>query len=307
VTATDVHPKQVGTAFATSAPITRFDLLRAVVHYATNGVPVFPCCPWDGAFVDWEGMPIKAKAPLVRHGFKDASTDIDQIIKWWDKQFPYAMIGRMVPVDQVCIDLDPWKGADLAELEDLVDPLPPTQHSISGRGDLGMHLFFERPLGTLISTKLPKGIDLRVGGNHYTIVAPSVHPESGGQYMWGHEQTLAACPSKLADLLAEPEKPKRKRTFQAGDPFGYVDTGDGPLTGGQIAGILRKVGTAPNGDRNNILHWAACRFFEHDLSDKAIADLFDAALDCGQTKREAQNTIDSASLRYRGVKHVKLW
>jgi hypothetical protein len=268
---------------------------------------VFPCCPWDGAFVNYEGEPIKAKAPLVTHGFKDASTDVEQIIRWWKQQFPFAMIGRMVPLDQICIDLDPWKGGDLAELEAIVGRLPLTQHTISGRGDLGMHLFFQRPLGPLVSTKLPKGIDLRVGGSHYTIVAPSVHPESGGQYMWGHEQNIAPCPPDLAALLAQPERSKQERAWKTGEAVGYMDSGDGPLTRGQISGILRKVGTAPNGDRNNILHWGACRFFEHNQPDAAIADLADAGLDCGLPKSEVQTTINSASLRFRGVKHGQLW
>jgi hypothetical protein len=107
----DVHPRQLGTEFE---PITKYDLLRAALQYATNGTPVFPCCPWDGAFLSHEGEPIKAKAPLTKHGFKGATTDQVQIIKWWG-QYRFAMIGRMVPLDQICIDLDPWKGGDLGE------------------------------------------------------------------------------------------------------------------------------------------------------------------------------------------------
>ena len=160
-----------------------------------------------------------------------------------------------------------------------------------------------------MSTKLPKGIDLRVGGNHYTIIAPSVHPETGGayQWMWDGQATLQPCPADLADLLAQPQHTKTDRVWKTGEAAGYMDNPGGPLTRGQISGILRKVGTAPNGDRNNILHWGACRFFEHQQPPEAIADLADAGLDCGLPKSEIQNTIDSASLRYKGVKHADLW
>ena len=306
----DAHPIQLKPGNVHNVAgnwVTNAMLLHWAIAYATHGTPVFPCCPWDGAFNDYKGEPIKAKAPLVRHGFKDASTDINQIITWW-KQYPFAMIGRMVPFDQVCIDIDPWKGGRLSDLETIVGQhLSPTQSTWSGRGDGGTHLFFQRPFGPLVSTKLPKGIDLRVGGCHYTIIAPSIHPETGGAYAWMSQAPVQPCPPELADILAQPERTKTERVWKTGEAAGYMDTPGGPLTRGQISGILRKVGAAPNGDRNNILHWGACRFFEHQQPPEAIADLADAGLDCGLPKSEIQNTIDSASLRYKGVKHAKLW
>jgi hypothetical protein len=306
----DAHPTQLKPGNVDNVAgnwVTNGLLLQWAIAYATHGTPVFPCCPWDGAFNDYKGEPIKAKAPLVRHGFKDASTDINQIVTWW-KQYPFAMIGRMVPLDQICLDIDPWKGGRLSDLENVVgQPLSFTQSTLSGRGDGGTHLFFQRPFGPLVSTKLPKGIDLRVGGSHYTIIAPSIHPDSGMPYTWMNQAPVQPCPPELADILAQPERAKQDRVWKTGEAAGYMDTLDGPLTRGQISGILRKVGTAPNGDRNNILHWGGCRFFEHHQPPEAIADLADAGLDCGLPKSEIQNTIDSASLRYRGVKNGPIW
>jgi hypothetical protein len=312
----DAHPIQLKPGNVDNVAgnwVTNAMLLQWAIAYATHGTPVFPCCPWDGAYNDYKGNSIKAKAPLVAHGFKDATTDVNQIGRWWETLFPFAMIGRMVPADQVCSDIDPWKGGKLSDLQAIVGfPLgrePATQSTWSGRNDGGTHLFFQRPLGPLVSTKLPKGIDLRVGGNHYTIIAPSIHPETGGAYawMWDNQAPVQPCPPELADLLVQPERTKTERVWKTGEAAGYMDTPGGPLTRGQISGILRKVGTAPNGDRNNILHWGACRFFEHQQPPEAIADLADAGLDCGLPKSEIQNTIDSASLRYKGVKHAKLW
>ena len=278
-------------------------LLRWALQYATGGIPIFPCCPADGAFLNYKGEPIKAKAPLVFHGFKDATTDLDQIARWWGRDYRFAMIGRMVPVDQVCVDIDPWKGGSVTALEQLIGPLPATQTTYSGRGDGGTHLFFRWPLGALVSTKLPKGIDLRIGGNHYTIIAPSIHPDSGKPYRWGPEPNPVDCPEDLAHLLAKPEASPQERFWKTGEAAGYLDNFGGPMTRGQISGILRKVGTAPNGDRNNILFWGACRFFEHKLAHAAVTDLANAGRDSQLDDKEIERTIDSASLRYLGVKH----
>src|SRR5258708_5584255 len=40
--------------------------------YASHGWPVFPCLPG-------------AKEPATRHGFRDATTDPDQIMSWWKR------------------------------------------------------------------------------------------------------------------------------------------------------------------------------------------------------------------------------
>ena len=54
-------------------------LLDAALDYADRGVPVFPCKRKD-------------KSPFTRNGFKDATTNEQQIREWWTKS-PQAMIG----------------------------------------------------------------------------------------------------------------------------------------------------------------------------------------------------------------------
>ena len=51
---------------------------QAALKYAEKGWPIFPC----GA----------NKRPLTPHGFKDASTDAEQVAQWWT-DYPDAMIG----------------------------------------------------------------------------------------------------------------------------------------------------------------------------------------------------------------------
>jgi hypothetical protein len=61
---------------------------------ARQRIPVFPC--------DHD------KKPLTPHGFKDATTDISQVSRWW-KRHPMAFIG--VPTGAVSgfvvLDIDP--------------------------------------------------------------------------------------------------------------------------------------------------------------------------------------------------------
>ena len=47
-------------------------MLRAALAYARRGWPVFPCHPGQ-------------KAPATRHGYRDASTDEQQITRWFER------------------------------------------------------------------------------------------------------------------------------------------------------------------------------------------------------------------------------
>ena len=53
-------------------------ITERALHYASQGLPVFPCKP--------------DKTPYTTHGFKDATTDETQIHMWW-AAWPEAMIG----------------------------------------------------------------------------------------------------------------------------------------------------------------------------------------------------------------------
>src|SRR3954447_13294338 len=54
-------------------------MLRPALAYAKSGVPVFPCNP-------------ATKSPLTANGFHDATTNLEQIKRWWER-WPEAMIG----------------------------------------------------------------------------------------------------------------------------------------------------------------------------------------------------------------------
>ena len=168
-------------------------LMEAAVRYALDaGWPVFPLKP-------------RSKAPLTRHGFKDATTDLKQIETWWTKH-PDANIG--VPTGAVSgvvvLDLDgPAARAAIDELGAAI----PTLTSVTGRGH---HLFYQHPGGRVKNrTKILPDVDVR-GDDGYVVAPPSVHP-SGHDYHWDEERDLGwgtalapMPPTLLRALTVEP-------------------------------------------------------------------------------------------------------
>jgi hypothetical protein len=260
-------------------------LLRSACYYAQNGRPVFPCCPWDGAYKRHDGSDIDAKAPLVRNGWKDATTDVEKISTLWQR-FPYAMIGSPVPVDDICLDIDPRSGGDRWRLVELakITELPITRMVLSGRYDGGHHLFYQRPLGQLTDIRIKKiGIDLRVGGSHYTILPPSVHDASGGAYLWRYRDHPAVLlPDEVAALLVPPKVERTAVTTRAKEV----------ATSARLAGILRKVATTPEGNRQTIgFTWAANVLKDAGYGPAAWDAVADAMRDAGATEHDIRTAL----------------
>ena len=139
-------------------------MLNAALAYAARGWRVHPLKPKD-------------KTPISKHGCKDATTDKDQICKWWAK-FPDANIGLATGYEFFVLDIDP-DGMAWYEANDL----PTTHEAVTGRG--GRHLLYRMPSGGVIKNsagKIAPGVDVRgIGG--YICAAPSLHP-SGTPYTW---------------------------------------------------------------------------------------------------------------------------
>ncbi len=147
----------------------------AAMRYAENGYRVFPCKP-------------RGKAPLTRHGVKDATTDMRTIISAWQR-VPDANIGIACGASKIVVlDIDAKAGADPREIIDRLDlgahPIISTgeapdrdpEHPNSLAGVRGAHVPFR---GTTIrtgDTTIP-GVELRAAGA-YVIAPPSVHPSA---------------------------------------------------------------------------------------------------------------------------------
>ena len=133
----------------------------------------------------WYIFPTKNKIPLTKHGFKEASIDPEQIVDWWEFEYPDAGIalatGEISGVS--VIDIDPRNGGydSLPKLGQIRCSLK----SYTGGG--GEHWFFNHKEG-LKSGKLLEGIDIKSDGG-YVILPPSMH-ESGNEYAWQNEEEL---------------------------------------------------------------------------------------------------------------------
>lgn len=241
-------------------------MLNAALNLASKGWPVFPC--W------WTGE--RAKAPMTKTGFKAATTDPEQIRYWWERA-PLALIGGALPNHLIVLDIDPHNGGTLEELEERLGPLPPTLTVWSGRGDGGRHLYYQRPGLDLTSTALPAGVDLRIGGRHYLIMPPSLHPLTGKPYVAEGRPVSQLTPAAALKL----RRPERTRA-------------PGVMSSETARnGLLAFVAGAPEGERNSRLFWAACRASETNDA-LALEGLRRAAATAGLSDIETERTIRSA-------------
>jgi Bifunctional DNA primase/polymerase, N-terminal len=287
-----------------NSTLASLSLLGAALGYARQGVRVLPCREINTAPPGEDN----SKAPYTRNGFHDASTNPKQIADWWI-QHPDALIGGVVPDDLLVIDLDPRKivlseqtraaaeefcfqfGGNVNQrlddlrtcrlqmsLENLTgEPLTDTLQCVSGRGDGGTHYYYKRPPGKFTSTRLPAGVDLKVGGKGYCILPPSPHPVTGKPYRW-ITHPIAAMHSTLWQLLIHVP-----REFH-----GTTEPNEA-----QLAGILRKVSEEAN-TRNNLVFWGACRLVEYNYPREAFTALYQAGISTGLPGWEVRKAIRSA-------------
>jgi Bifunctional DNA primase/polymerase, N-terminal len=181
---------------------------------------------------NWAIFPLRGKIPAIPktiggRGVLDATTDIATIAQWWGGRYRGCNIGGRVPDSMIVIDIDPYHGGEehLAKLEAEHGKLPLTYMHLSGRGDGGRHLFFRHPGGDLTAKRLLRtGLDLRTNKN-YTVLPPSVHPDTGQPYTRA-EAPVAAPPRWLVELL-RPEQnahritPTRPRSPLSGHLSGF--------------------------------------------------------------------------------------
>jgi len=141
-------------------------LQAAARWYAEQGLAVFPCQPGG-------------KAPITRHGFQDATTDLDMIRGWW-KTNPAANIGLPTGGRYDVIDVDGPPGyQSLADLREN-GQLPSWAGRVATpRG--GMHLYIE-PTGDGNAAGFRPGLDYRGLGGY--VIAPPSRGLGGRRWEW---------------------------------------------------------------------------------------------------------------------------
>lgn len=152
------------------------ELLESAKKYANMGIAVFPLKP-------------KSKVPATENGFKDATTDIRIIEKWWGKNPNFnigiatgQISGGLVAVD---MDIDEEKGKDgyhnfTRWCDDNYLVLPDSWLSITGRG--GYHLFYKSIFPVSSRNSWLDDVDIKADGG-YVVAPPSIHP-NGTRYEW---------------------------------------------------------------------------------------------------------------------------
>lgn len=249
-------------------------MLDEALAYAARGWPVFPCRP-------------RSKAPLTEHGFLDASTDQATITAWWSRS-PTANIGIATGVACDVLDIDSADYVEgVADLPDCDTDGGPV--AVTGAGK--WHLYFT-PTGVSRRIRFSATCDwLGLGG--YVIAPPSVHP-CGEAYRWfaPFELELTASPAELVVALRPP----------AATPPAVASEPSPRRAGWSPAGLIAAVATAPEGERNDRLNWAAHRVgadvaagrCSRAVADDALAQLGTAAGRAGLDEREIAATIRSA-------------
>jgi hypothetical protein len=180
-------------------------------HYAERGHPVFPlyemATDGDGTLrcscgkLDCRDA---GKHPRTAHGFHDATTDLEQIRRWWER-WPNANIGLRTGDGLLVLDVDVDKGGDqsLEMLEHRYGKLPVTRQALTGSG--GQHRWFQLPAGVKVgcSSGFEDGLDVRADGG-YVVVEPSIH-RTGNIYRWdgiaGFDEPMADVPAWLLNIL----------------------------------------------------------------------------------------------------------
>jgi Bifunctional DNA primase/polymerase, N-terminal/AAA domain len=282
--------------------------LELALGYAARGWHVFPLKPGS-------------KDPATPHGFKDATTDREQIEAWWTAT-PDANIGIATGAISGIIVLDPDgpEGEEtLAKLERELDQLPETYtvHTPgdSSKGKLpGRHIYLHHPGGKLQNRRgrdknwNQPGFDVR-GDGGYVVAAGSVRPD--GPYTEngdGRVAKLGNPPAGWTVLLRDGKAP----TKTTNDDEHLDDAGPVKLAGRGARRFTEKEATAywqteaidriekhEHGRNRSVYeagivlgHFVPPRFLDEEGSTETLVELAEAiGLDEAEARRQIANGI----------------
>ena len=242
-------------------------VLRQALAYAAHGWPVFPCQPGQ-------------KTPATPHGYRDASTDPEQIAYWFGRRPGCNLaIATGFPGPDV-LDVDQHGPAGdgftaLIKLRDaqLLDGAAAWVRTPSG----GMHAYFT---GTYQRNHhLPAHhLDFRATGG-YVLAPPSTVAGKPYRTLWEPEGRGALNWDTVTRLL-QPRQPQQDRR---------PSRAPGP----ELGHLARWVAAQSAGNRNAGLFWAANRALDADPAAD-LSGLADAARQAGLADPEITRTLDSA-------------
>lgn len=290
-------------------------LLSHALAALDRGFHIFPVQPGDKT-----PHRIYPDKPYTIRWSEAATNDRDQVIKWWGYS-PGANIGvackqsglLVVDCDAMKEDWElrgtPWeelhrygprvhgvvvlsalcekRGQDYRRLLD-------TYRVATGSG--GCHFYYRWPEneGQASQASIVKGVvDIRCNGGlmgGYVLGEGSV-TAAGPYELESFGRTIRRAPQWLVDECKEkPPSPLRAND----SAFRQPGTAD-------YSGLVVSVASAPEGNRSNVLYWAATAMVKDGATEeKALNVLASAAIKSGLHEREAIGTIRSAYRRFGG-------
>ena len=267
--------------------------LTAALSLAAAGLPVFPAGP--------------DKRPLLVGWQEKASTEPEQIRKWWLDHctaLPAIFVGR---TGLVVIDCDRHPGGNdgikafnrllRANRGNLADV--PMTKTVRG----GAHLFFKQRKGEPLGNgrgQLPDGIDVRgVGG---FVIAPGAVLPDGKRWQAINGTplladafkagTISELPQWLTDIIHPNRLPNgQKRTHRAFSNILETDGSRGQAyAAAALQGAADELSAAPNGKRNEVLNAAAFRLGRMIargwVDENAVSEALVGACDANRYLRE---------------------
>ena len=247
---------------------------RWAIAYAERGWPIFPVVPG--------GKEPETLGGLLKHGYKDASTNPQIVAGWWRKAHDMGFdpnIGLAPDKGWLVIDIDDPKNARQAISEEAYMGLKTAPWVQSGREGGGFHFYFRVEKGTDLGPMGARGwCDLKGDDRGYVVAPPSLHP-SGKPYRWGSVGPIPTLPQPLIDALGT--KPDDD-TLITVSRAGYTPPDIVP-EGGRYAAILQYTASRYKKGLSNEEIWTLVKNdlagrFTTPLSEPDLRERFDRAM-----------------------------
>ena len=224
-------------------------------EYGALGLNIVPAHTIEDGHCSCEAAsdcPRPGKHPITRHGVKDATSDHEQIDKWWTEH-PDANIGIAAGQGSgiLVLDIDPRNGGTdtLQRLEKELGPLPETVTHNTGGG--GEHRIFEYPNFTVRKDTAGKllgpGIDVLSDG--CIALAPPSRHASGNRYRRKEGKSFrdlepAPLPEPWLDRLRGGTAAQPDADSAPASPAGFVFEGQRNSYLTSLAGTLQRSGAS---------------------------------------------------------------
>jgi hypothetical protein len=245
------------------------------LYYARRGWHVFPCgrkVPLTACDHDASGNKIRGTG-----GFYKATTDEDQIRRWWRK-WPQALIGIRAGQASGIFVIDVDGAAGLANWNEIVatnGAVPPTHMHRTPGG--GVHLVFKWRDDRWV-TNSPgqlKGLKIDVRGQGGYFLAPPSMAKSGKRYEVADPLDFfefAEAPDWLYELILKKQPAAQPPTIKQGSTRGRALETIRPPAGGPATGdgLHRYIRAALNGEHKILAAMPADSGRNNQLNDSSL-------------------------------------